>query len=126
MAAVCVVGDLGPACLDLSGIRAGDRNLMYLTVEVGGVAVDITGMEFAAQARAKSNDPDPAAVTADIVIADGPNGRLAVMWPGDQVRAVMNGNTTWKGVWDLQQVIPASLPVTIVGGKFAASYDVTR
>lgn len=124
-AAVCKIGDLGPACLDLTGVRGGDRNLMYVNVTSGGAVVDVTGMTFAAQARQKATDPDPAAITADIVVADGPTGRLAVQWPGDQVSALLNGNATWKGVWDLQQVL-SPFPVTVVKGKFAAEQDVTR
>jgi len=126
MATVCVIGDLGPGCLDLKGVRAHDRNQMFINLTAGDAIPDITGMTFAAQARKKANDPDPAAITAEVGVADGPAGRLSIRWPGDQVAAVMNGSTKWSGVWDLQQIEDGQDPVTLVAGKFAAEYDVTR
>lgn len=119
---------LGPAVANLTGIRAGDRNLITCTITSNGVPVDLTGMSLAAQARAKATDPDPAPITAEIDIVDAAAGQVEIRWPGDEVRAALGTAATWTGVWDLQ-IQPddeSEEPLTVCAGKFSAEMDVTR
>ena len=124
--AACVVLNLGPACVNLAGIRAGDRNLIKITLTTSGTPVDLTGLTLAAQARKKATDPDPAALEAVIEVIDAVTGQIALRWPGADVTALLNGAATWKGVWDLQVVSASEDPQTLVAGSFGAETDVTR
>lgn len=119
--------NLGPAVVDVAGIRAGDRNLFQLTIRSGGAPIDLTDYVITAQARTTAADPD--ALDADVEITDAVNGKCDVRWPGDAVRTWIGAGTTQKGVWDLQLVNtgdPGSDPWTVIAGSFAAELDVTR
>ena len=122
----CVKVNLGPACIDIEGVRAGDRNLVTLTLNQGGAPLDLTGLTLTSQVRKKATDPDPAALTADVIVTDAPNGMCTLRWPGDDVRTLVNGAAKWAGVWDLQVASPPDDPVTLVAGKWSAEADVTR
>lgn len=123
---VCAIGDLGPACLDLKGIRANDRNLMYVNLTFDGDPVELEGTEvFAAQARPKAKDT-VVWVDAEVTIVNAALGRLGVRWPGDEVAEALDIKDKIKGVWDLQQTNTSPEPVTIMGGKWEAEWDVTR
>lgn len=124
MAAVTV--PLGPPAVNITGVRAGDRNLMTVSVTTAGVPVDLTGLTPAAQARKKSIDPDPPVITAVVTVTDAPAGELEIRWPGDQVTTALAGKETWSGVWDLQLDPAADDPITVCAGTFAAVMDVTR
>lgn len=118
--------DLSPAVLDLKGIRAGDRNLVAVTLTSEGQPLDLTDLTVTAQARKKATD-EPAAITASIdVDADPTTGKLSLRWPGDDVRTLLNGAATFDGVWDLQIQSGTNDPVTVVAGSFGAVMDVTR
>lgn len=124
----CAVADLGPACLDLMGITAGDENALMIYVHQGDQPVDITSADLTAQARTEPLD-EIVALSATFQIYDGPEGLAIMRWPGDEVRTLLNGCAKWIGVWDLQAYLPSvfgSLPKTIAGGKFRAKTDVTR
>jgi len=124
---VCAIGDLGPGCLDLKGIRANDRNLMYINLSVTGTPVVLTGTEvFEAQARLKAKDTGAPAISAEVSIANAATGRLAIRWPGTDVATMLGTADKWKGVWDLQQTDAVPEPVTLLAGKFEAGWDVTR
>lgn len=124
--ATCVTVDLTPACLDWTGVRAGDRNQVYMTLSLsGGMPVDLTGQTVTAQAR-KTHLDETEHLDAVISVIDAAAGRISVRWPGDDVRAVLAGQQKWTGVWDLQIQAPPEDPVTVVEGKFGATYDVTR
>lgn len=124
--AYCVVVPLGPACVDITGVRAGDQNEFTMHLHRGGVPLDLTGLTFTAQARKKSTDPDPPALTAVVTVTDALNGDLTVAWPGEDVRALLNGKATWTGVWDLQADDGTNDPTTLAAGNLAAQMDVTR
>lgn len=116
---------LAPAVLDVSGIRAGDRNMFQLTVRTSGRAMDLTGYEVTAQARTTTADPVP--LEAVVTITDAPNGVCLVRWPGDAVRTWLGSKSTVKGVWDLQLLDSAGNdPWTVLTGSFAAEMDVTH
>src|SRR4051812_18668393 len=116
---------LGPAPLDITGVRAGDRNLVSFTIHRNGTAVDLTGLEVTAQAR-KSAITEEIALTAVVVITDAANGKGTLRWPGDDVRDLLAGAAKWSGVWDLQGASPPEDPITWCAGKFTAEMDVTR
>lgn len=117
--------NIGPAVVDLSGVRAGDRNAVHVALTANGVPLDLTGLTITAQARKVENDP----AALDAVIEDqvAAAGTFTLRWPGDDVRALfVPPNTKWSGVWDLQTAKVGEDPVTVVAGKFDAVLDVTR
>jgi hypothetical protein len=124
--AACVKVNLGPACIDIEGVRAGDRNTVTITLHQGGVPLDLTGLTLTSQVRKKATDVDPPALTAEITVVDAPNGKATLRWPGDDVRALVNGSAKWAGVWDLQVASGPDDPTTVVAGKWSAETDVTR
>lgn len=119
-----VVLPLGPAVLDLSGVRAGDRNSFTLTLTSAGEPVDLSGVTVQAQARPTPLAPD--VITAEVSVVDAAAGTVLVRWPGDEVREMLGTKATWAGVWDLQVQTEGEDPVTVVAGNFAAVMDVTR
>lgn len=118
---------LGPAVANLTGVRAGDRNLITMTISQDGTPVDLTDHPLSAQARLSPSDPTPS-VTADIEVLDAPAGSIAIRWPGDQVYDVLIAANAdvWVGVWDLQIETVGEDPLTVCAGKFTAELDVTR
>lgn len=119
--------DLGPAIINIVGVRAGDKNEMVINLKKDGVPYDVTGMTITAQARAKATDTGIAPIVAVVSIIDADAGKIDVRWPGDQVAEVIpSGKSMWRGVWDLQQVTGSEDPVTLIAGTFEVSMDVTR
>jgi hypothetical protein len=117
--------DLSPARLDISGIRAGDRNLITMTLTSGGVPMNLTGKTVAAQARVASNDTG-LALAAVVTVTNAATGDISVRWPGPAVSTLLGTAAKWSGVWDLQVTTPSEDPITVVAGSFAAEMDVTR
>lgn len=118
--------DLGPAVLDLKGIRAGDKNEMRVALLSDGAPWDTTGATVAAQARADKKDAAPA-LTAVVTAVDEAQGIYLVAWDGDEVRTLLALQETWEGVWDLQIQLPLELaPQTLVEGSIECVMDVTR
>ena len=115
---------LGPASVDITGVRAGDKNLMTITLSTGGVPMDLTDMQITAQARLTPLDAN--SITAVIEVSDPTKGTIAIRWPGDEVAAIMVDKPTWEGVWDLQVGESGEDPVTVAAGTFSAVMDVTR
>ena len=122
MAAVKV--PLGPAAVDITGVRAGDRNLMHVTITSKGEPVDLAGATVAAQARTTALAATALDAVVDVI--DAAAGQVDVRWPGDAVTAWLAGKAKQSGVWDMQVESPASDPVTVMAGTFAAEMDVTR
>ena len=116
---------LGPAVANLTGIRAGDRNLITATIISKGEPVNLTGLTPSAQARKKATDAEPA-ITAVIEVLDAAAGKISIRWPGDAVTAMLAGGARWDGVWDLQLDPGGEDPMTVVAGTFGAVMDVTR
>jgi hypothetical protein len=115
---------LGPATVDLTGIRAGDQNQISCTVTTGGVPLDLTGKEVTAQARLTPTDAS--ALDAVIEITRPTLGEFNLRWPGAAVAEMLAGKPKWQGVWDLQVSEPGQDALTLIAGKFAAVMDVTR
>jgi|SRR5215831_14626109 len=127
---MAVTVPLGPAVVNLTGVRAGDRNPIHFAVTVKGSPMDLTGLTLSAMARTKVTDESPA-VTADIVIDPDPTtGEFDLSWPGPDVAAsIPSGKTGWQGVWDLQadDGSPDGTGVTtLMGGSISVVLDVTR
>lgn len=120
-----VVVNFAPAPVDLTGIRAGDRNLMRVTVTSGGAPWDLTGAAVAAQARLSPTDAT-AALVATCTITDAANGVVEVQWSGTAVRTLLGSAKAWNGVWDLQVTPFGAEPLTVAAGRFQADLDVTR
>jgi hypothetical protein len=116
---------LGPAVVDIKGVRAGDRNVITITVTSDGTPVNLTGLTPSAQARKKSTDADPA-LTAVVLVTDALAGKMELRWPGDAVLALLGTAATWTGVWDLQIDDAAQDALTLAAGSFEAVMDVTR
>ena len=115
----------GPSALDLV-VYAGDANTIAMEIYTQGGPTDTTGAALAAQARVKA----PAAtIVAEAVITavDEVAGRWTMSWDGEALRAVLSGQESWKGVWDLQITwAGAALPKTLLRGDFTILHDVTR
>lgn len=126
MAATCITLPLGPACVDLTGLLAGDRNAFAAHLHTGPTPTDLTGQTLTAQARLKADGASPVVLTADITVVNAANGDIIVAWPGAEVATALGSAVKWKGVWDLQADNGVDDPVTLLGGKIAAAWDVTR
>lgn len=117
--------NLGPAVVDVSGIRAGDRNLFQLTIRQGGQPVNLTGYTITAQARVTTGDT--AHLDAVCAITNAVAGTVDVSWPGTDVLTWLGAKPIQKGVWDLQLDDGTGAdPWTVISGSFAAELDVTR
>lgn len=118
--------ELGPSVVDLSGVRAGDRNLLTVELTTDGAPWDLTGAEVTAQARATAADADPALV-ATVTPLDPAAGRFEISWDGEEVRTLLGTETTWQGVWDLQVLeVGQTLAETVAAGSLSCELDVTR
>jgi hypothetical protein len=119
-----VAVNIGPAVVDLNGIRAGDKNEISVTVSSKGTPLNLTDMQVAAQARSTASSP--VALSAVVTVVDAAAGKVAMSWPGDDVRALMGTTEQWRGVWDLQLGTEDDTAVTVCAGAFVANLDVTR
>jgi hypothetical protein len=115
---------LGPAPVDITGVRAGDLNEFQITLLSGGSKMNVTDMTFNASARVTKADTGH--LDAVVTIVDGPNGIIMVRWPGDAVRTWLGTNVTQKGVWDLELINGTDDPLTVCAGDFSAELDVTH
>jgi hypothetical protein len=115
---------LGPAQVDITGIRAGDLNEVRVTLLAAGRPVNLTGKTITAQARTSKTEVTE--LDAVITITDASNGVLMVRWPGDDVRTWLGTEVIQKGVWDLEIHDGAGDPQTVMAGDFTAELDVTR
>jgi hypothetical protein len=116
--------NLAPAEVDIFGVRAGDRNLIQVTVRQGGHPVNLAGYTVTAQARTTSDQVDH--LDAVCRVTSETAGQVDVRWPGDAVRTWIGEATAQKGVWDLQLDDGSGDPWTVMAGSFAAEWDVTR
>lgn len=122
--AACQVLDLSPACLNLEGVRAGDRNETTIALKSDGLPVDLTGSTVTAQARETATDDDTALV-ATITMVDEANGTFIIAWPGADVFTLLAGQESWAGVYDVQ-VESAAGVTTVLSGTIGCVTDVTR
>jgi hypothetical protein len=116
--------DLSPAEVDIKGVRSGDRNLIQLTVRVGGQPMNLTGYTVTASARTKADEPTHLDAVCTVTTAAA--GKVDVRWPGDAVKTWLGTNVEQNGLWDLQLQQGTDDPWTIVWGTFQAILDVTH
>jgi hypothetical protein len=119
-----IVVSLGPAAVDLTGIRAGDQNILSMTIHSKGTPLNLTGKTITAQAR--STPLATTAIDAVITVVDAVGGQITIAWPGVTVATMLAGQAKWSGVWDIQMSAPGQDAVTLAAGKFGAVMDVTR
>ena len=110
MATITPTLALGPATLNITGVRAGDRNLFAVTLHDGVAPVDLTGLVLTAQARKLATDTE-VAITADVVVTNAAAGQLTVAFPGGQVTTALAGAATW-----------AAWAAAVAGVEIAAVY----
>lgn len=116
--------NLSPAEVDITGVRAGDRNLFQLIIKAGGKVLDLTGYTITASARTKADDP--LHLDAECTITDALAGKVDVRWHGDDVKTWLGSQIEQSGVWDLQLENGSDEPWTIITGNFQAVLDVTH
>ena len=117
--------DLTPAEVDIKGVRAGDRNLVQLTIKVSGQPLNLTGYTVSATARTKADDPQH--LDAICTVTAATQGKIDVRWPGEAVRTWLGTAVEQHGIWDLQLADGTSAdPWTVVWGTFDAVWDVTH
>lgn len=122
---VCAVVNLAPACVEITGVRAGDRNLIAVTVNDHGVPVNLTGMVPLSQVR-KTPVDTLVAISADVQFVDAAAGKITIRWDGEDVRDLLAGAKRWKGFWDLQFKASGEDPVTYASGPWSAEADVSH
>lgn len=117
---------LTPPVVNITGVRAGDRNLLNATLTSEGVPVDLTDQVLSAQARKKATD-EAIACSAVVEVVDAAAGTVTIRWPGEDVRTMLAGSASWKGVWDFQMAPDVNADaLTLCAGSFEAETDVTR
>jgi hypothetical protein len=107
-------------------VYAGDHNSVRWRFVAGGAPWDLTGTTVEAHARRRDTDVDPALV-ADVTVIDGPTGVVDIAWDGEAVRALLDGVSSWEGVYDMQLTAAGDvLADTMIRAKMRAFMDVTR
>lgn len=122
---------IGPAILNITGLRAGDQNAITMRLSREGVPLrlineDGSDIEVSAHARRRLTDMGDPAMVAEIEYLDRETGQITMRWHGEDVRRVLAGTASWSGVWDLELKQEGGDPLTIVAGKLRATQDVTR
>lgn len=114
-----------PQAVDLD-LYAGDGVDLRLTITDGdsGALVDVTGAVLA-QVRQSRDTATPAAQFS-VQSSGAAQGVLVLALTGLQTGALMNGDTRFKGVWDVQWTPPSGQPRTLVQGVVTCQLDVTR
>lgn len=114
--------DLSPKLLDLV-IYAGDGVVLRLDVQTpDGQPMDLTGV-IDAQVRVRRDDLLP---TGQFSATSDTPGVVLLQMSGQDTAALINGETTFKGVWDVQWTADGAEPVTLMQGKLTCKLDVTR
>ena len=118
--------DIGPATLDITGVRAGDRNSVTVTLVDDYEPTDLTGATVTSQARPVPEEENTS-ITATVTVIDAKEGRVELKWSGEEVRDALNGARSLEWFWDLQVLFANETePVTKIAGKIVFEMDVTR
>lgn len=114
-----------PQILDLS-LYAGDgAGIRFTITDSTGAPLPLTG-EMKAEIRANREADDPALATFAIDLTDFAAGIVLISLTGDQTHALITGNETFVGVWDLEWTPVGDEPATLVQGKVECYPDVTH
>jgi hypothetical protein len=107
-------------------VYAGDNNQVRWKFVAGGQPWDLTGVDVQAQARHRDTDTDPAMV-ATVTVVDAPAGLVDIAWDGSEARALLDGLSSWDGVYDIQLTAAgAPLADTMHRARLRVFMDVTR
>lgn len=119
---------MGPACVNITGVRAGDANVItgHITDTDGVSDYDLTGLTLTAQFRKKSTDVAALIDAVVTVVGTASDGNFNIRWPGTAVRTALAGAAKLKGVWDLQASNGVDDPTTLMYGSMELAMDVTR
>lgn len=119
---------MGPACVNITGVRAGDANVItgHITDTDGVSDYDLTGLTLTAQFRKKATDVAALIDAIVTVVGTATDGNFNIRWPGDDVRTALAGAAKLKGVWDLQASNGIDDPTTLMYGSMELAMDVTR
>jgi hypothetical protein len=114
-----------PQTLDLS-LYAGDgAGIRFTITDSLGAALPLTG-EMKAEIRANREDVDPALASFTVDLTDFAIGVVLISITGEQTHALITGDETFVGVWDLEWTPTGDEPATLVQGKVECSPDVTH
>jgi hypothetical protein len=94
----CVTVPLGPACANITGVRAGDRNQFTVTVTNQGQPIDLTGQTVTA----------PAAASMTSTTASSGSGSVV-----DVLRACDGATDLWIGTQAQYDAIGTKSPTTV-------------
>lgn len=114
-----------PQTLDLR-LYAGDgAGIRFTITDSLGAALPLTG-EMKAEIRANREDVDPALATFAVDSTDFATGVVLISVTGEQTHALITGDATFVGVWDLEWTPTGDEPATLVQGKVECFPDVTH
>lgn len=114
-----------PQTLDLR-LYAGDgAGIRFTLTDSTGVALPLTG-EMKAEIRANREDVDPALATFAVDLTDFAIGIVLISLTGEQTHALITGDETFVGVWDLEWTPAGDEPATLVQGNVECLPDVTH
>jgi hypothetical protein len=107
-------------------LYAGDGPTFKLTVtDPDGVAIPLTGTMIA-QIRASREAIDPPSAEFNVDLSNSANGVVELSLTGVQTHALITGNETFNGVWDLEWTPSGGEPMTICQGKVECAPDVSH
>jgi hypothetical protein len=114
-----------PQTLDLL-LYAGDgAGVRFTITDSTGAALPLTG-EMKAQIRANREAADPPLAEFVVDLTDFATGIVLISIDGDQTHALISGNETFTGVWDLEWTPAGDEPATLVQGNVECYPDVTH
>lgn len=113
--------DATPATLNLH-IYSGDDYTREITIEDGGVAVDISSDSFAADIKSARGASQPAEVSFTTSITDGANGVLEISLTDTQT-AGLAASTYY---WDFEWTKSGGEVTTLLGGTVSVDEEVTE
>lgn len=114
-----------PQTLDLR-LYAGDgAGIRFTITDSTSAALPLTGV-MKAEIRANREDADPALATFAVDLTDAATGIVLISVTGEQTHALITGDETFVGVWDLEWTPTDDEPVTLVQGKVECYPDVTH
>jgi hypothetical protein len=76
--------------------------------------------------KKKRTDGDPPLAEWSVDASQQDQGIVLLSLTGEQTEALVNGSTTFTGVWDMQFVKSGGQPMTLLQGKVTCNADVTH
>lgn len=114
-----------PQILDLV-LYAGDGTMFSLTVQDPlKVAIPLTGTMIA-QIRVERESTDPPSAEFAIDLSSRDLGIAVLSLTGEQTHSLIEGNTVFEGVWDVQWTPEGGEPLTLCQGTVECKPDVSH